>query len=135
MAAAKLPPNLPNPPYLRKVNPADMPVLYLAVSSPRLPLYVVNEYADTFISQRISMVNGVAQVLVYGSQKYAVRIQADPWALTSMGLGLDEVASAVSKANVNLPTGTLEGTHRAFNVMATGQLQSAAAYRPAHYKL
>ena len=130
MAAAKLPPNLPNPPYLRKVNPADMPVLYLAVSSPRLPLYVVNEYADTFISQRISMVNGVAQVMVYGSQKYAVRIQADPWALTSLGLGLDEVASAVSKANVNLPTGTLEGTHRAFNVMATGQLQNAAAYRP-----
>ncbi|MEW5912215.1 MAG: efflux RND transporter permease subunit [Thermodesulfobacteriota bacterium] len=129
-SAGNLPPNMPSTPYLRKVNPADQPVLYLAVVSERVPLYVVNEYADTFIAQRISMISGVAQVMVYGSQKYAVRVQVDPWKLAGMGLGLDEVAGIVGRANVNLPTGSLEGAHRAFTVQATGQLYSADAFRP-----
>ncbi|MBI4798922.1 MAG: efflux RND transporter permease subunit, partial [Desulfarculus sp.] len=129
-ASSKLPQNMPTPPFFRKVNPADMPILYLALSSPLLPLSAINEYADTFMGQRISMINGVAQVFLYGAQKYAVRVQLDPKALASRGLGLDEVAGAVAKANVNLPTGTLQGPHQAFTVQATGQLNEAAGYRP-----
>ncbi len=129
-ASAKLPQNMPTPPFFRKVNPADMPILYLALSSPLLPLSAINEYADTFMGQRISMISGVAQVMLFGAQKYAVRVQLDPTALASRGLGLDEVAAAVAKANVNLPTGTLQGADRAFTVQATGQLNDASAYRP-----
>jgi len=125
-----LPADMPSPPSYRKVNPADQPVLYLALSSPILPLSVVNEYADTLMAQRISMVNGVAQVQVYGAQKYAVRVQVNPKALTSMGIGLDDISDAVARSNVNLPTGTLYGKHQAFTVQATGQLTEAAAYRP-----
>ncbi|MGQ9687748.1 MAG: efflux RND transporter permease subunit [Desulfobaccales bacterium] len=129
-AGKNLPPDMPSPPSFTKVNPADMPVLYLALSSPTLPLSTVHEYADTLMAQRISMVSGVAQVQVYGAQKYAVRIQLDPQALASRGIGIDEVSAAVQKGNVNLPTGTLYGPHHAFAVQATGQLTSAAAYRP-----
>ena len=125
-----LPADMPTPPSYRKVNPADQPVLYLALSSPILPLSVVNEYADTLMAQRISMVNGVAQVQVYGAQKYAVRVQVNPKALTSMGIGLDDISNAIARSNVNLPTGTLYGKHQAFTVQATGQLTDAAAYRP-----
>jgi HAE1 family hydrophobic/amphiphilic exporter-1 len=102
----------------------------MALSSPTLPLYVVDEYAQTLMAQRISTINGVAQVQVFGSQKYAVRIQLDPNALASRGIGIDEVEKAVAQANVNLPTGTLYGQHQAFNVQATGQLTDAAAFRP-----
>ncbi|MFZ5586489.1 MAG: efflux RND transporter permease subunit [Thermodesulfobacteriota bacterium] len=129
-ASALLPAGMPSPPVLRKVNPADMPVLYLALSSPLLPLSMVHEYADTFLAQRISMISGVAQVLIYGAQKYAVRVQLDPKALASMDLGIEEVAAAVAKANVNLPTGTLQGPDQAFTVQASGQLLEAALYRP-----
>jgi HAE1 family hydrophobic/amphiphilic exporter-1 len=129
-ASSQLPPELPNPPVYQKVNPADQPVLYLAVTSETLPLSTVNEYADTLMAQRISMINGVAQVQIFGEQKFAVRIQLDPKALASRGLGINEVADAVKKENVNLPTGTLYGTHQAFTVQATGQLTTAAAYRP-----
>jgi len=129
-AARQLPPDLPSPPSYQKVNPADQPVLYLALTSPTLPLYQVDEYAQTIVAQRISMVSGVAQVQVFGSQKFAVRIQLDPKALTYRGIGIDEVAQAVQKANVNLPTGTLYGAHQAFTVQATGQLTTAAPYRP-----
>ncbi|MBM4274327.1 MAG: efflux RND transporter permease subunit [Deltaproteobacteria bacterium] len=129
-AARQLPPDLPSPPSFQKVNPADQPVLYLALTSATLPLYQVDEYAQTILAQRVSMVSGVAQVQVFGSQKFAVRIQVDPKALTYRSLGIDEVAEAVKKANVNLPTGTLYGAHQAFTVQATGQLISAAMYRP-----
>jgi HAE1 family hydrophobic/amphiphilic exporter-1 len=125
-----LPPLMPAPPTYQKVNPADQPVIYLALSSPTLPLYTVDEYAETLLAQRISTISGVAQVLVFGSQKYAVRIQLDPNALASRGIGIDEVEKAIAQANVNLPTGTLYGAHRAFTVQATGQLMDAAAYRP-----
>jgi HAE1 family hydrophobic/amphiphilic exporter-1 len=129
-AARQLPQDMPSPPSYQKVNPADQPILYLALSSPILPLSTVNEYADTFIAQRISMISGVAQVMINGSQKYAVRAQLDPKALASRGIGIDEVASVIEKGNVNLPTGTLYGTDKAFTVQATGQLYNAAAYRP-----
>jgi hydrophobic/amphiphilic exporter-1 (mainly G- bacteria), HAE1 family len=129
-AIKQLPQNMPSPPVYRKVNPADQPVLYLAVTSPTLPLSQVDEYAETLMAQRISMVNGVAQVQVFGSQKYAVRVQVDPRALATRAVGIDEVAAAIARSNVNLPTGTLQGQHQAFTVQANGQLTDAAAYRP-----
>ena len=129
-ASKQLPPDMPTPPVYQKVNPADQPVLYLAVTSETLPLSTVNEYADTLMAQRISMINGVAQVQIFGEQKFAVRVQLDPKALASRGLGINEVADAVRKENVNLPTGTLYGAHQAFTVQATGQLTTAEAYRP-----
>ncbi len=129
-AASQLPQNMPTPPTFRKVNPADQPVLYLAMSTATLPLSTVDEYAENLLAQRISMISGVAEVMVYGAQKYAVRARLDPKALASRGIGIDEVTGAIASGNVNLPTGTLWGTHQAFTVQATGQLNDAAAYRP-----
>ncbi len=129
-ASTQLPPDLPTPPSYQKVNPADQPVLYLSLNSPTLPLSAVNEYADTFIAPRISMISGVAQVLIYGAQKYAVRIQLDPQALATRSIGIDEASSAVQKGNVNLPTGILWGTHQAVTLQASGQLMEAEAYQP-----
>lgn len=126
----RLPPDMPFPPSYRKVNPADMPILMFALTTPTLPLYVLNEYGETLLAQRISTVSGVAQVQVYGSQKYAVRIQIDPKALNGRGLGFDEVAQAVKRANSNLPTGTLSGRHQTFTVEATGQLNEARDFNP-----
>src|SRR6058998_1169414 len=129
-AARQLPPGMPTPPTYNKVNPADSPILFMALTSPTLPLSTVDEYAETMMAQRISMVNGVAQVSVFGAQQYAVRVQLDPNKLASRGIGIDEVQEAVSQGNVNLPTGTLNGTHQAFTVQANGQLMKAADYRP-----
>ena len=129
-AQRQLPPGMPSPPTSQKVNPADSPILFLALTSPTLPLSTVDEYAETMIAQRISMVSGVAQVQVMGAQKYAVRVQLDPNALATRGIGIEEAQQAVQKANVNLPTGTLYGPDKAFTVQATGQLTTAEAYRP-----
>ena len=129
-AARLLPQDLPTPPYYRKVNPADQPVIYLSLNSTLLPLYAIDEYGQTIMAQRISMISGVAQVLIYGSQKYAVRVQLNPQALASRAIGIDEVSSAVQNANTNLPTGTFYGNHQAFTVQANGQLTNAAVYRP-----
>ncbi|MCX6909186.1 MAG: efflux RND transporter permease subunit, partial [Verrucomicrobia bacterium] len=104
--------------------------LYLALTSPTLPLSTVDEYAQTLMAQRISMVDGVAQVQVLGAQKFAVRVQVDPDALATRGIGIDEVQKAIAEANVNIPTGTLYGRHQAFTVQATGILNKAAKYRP-----
>ncbi len=128
--AGQLPPNMPSPPTFQKVNPADQPVYFLALSSSTLPLYTVDQYAETLLGQRISMVKGVAQVQVFGAQKYAVRIQLDPRSLAARQIGIDEVTSAVQNANVNLPTGTLYGAHQSFAVQANGQLMRASLYRP-----
>ncbi len=125
-----LPPGMPTPPSYKKVNPADQPVLYLALSSPTLPLYTVDEYAQTMLAQRISTISGVAQVQVFGSQKYAVRAQLDPRAMATLGVGIDEVQNAIAQSNVNLPTGTIYGQYQSFSVQATGQLTNAQAYRP-----
>ncbi|MBI5640092.1 MAG: efflux RND transporter permease subunit [Nitrospirae bacterium] len=129
-AARQLPQDMPSPPSYQKVNPADQPVLYLALSSPTLPLSEINEFADTIIAPRISMISGVAQVQVFGSQKYAVRVQLDPQALASLKIGLDEVSAALGRWNVNLPTGGLQGRQQAFTIQATGQLYNAEAFRP-----
>jgi hydrophobic/amphiphilic exporter-1 (mainly G- bacteria), HAE1 family len=129
-ASAQLPPSMPTPPTYNKVNPADQPILYVAMGSKTLPLYTVDQYAETLMGQRISMVKGVAQVQVYGSQKYAVRIQLDPQALATRQIGIDDVHTAVQNANVNLPVGTLYGEHRAFTLQANGQLTHASLYRP-----
>jgi hydrophobic/amphiphilic exporter-1 (mainly G- bacteria), HAE1 family len=126
----QLPPNMPSPPTFQKTNPADQAVLYLALSSATLSPQVVDEYAETMLAERISMVSGVSEVNVFGSQKYAVRIQLDPSALASRHIGIDDVASAVQNANVNLPTGTLYGPHKAYTVQASGQLMRAGLYRP-----
>ncbi len=130
VAQGQLPTGMPTPPSYQKVNPADQPILYLALTSPTLPMSQVDEYGETLMAQRISMVSGVAQVQVYGSQKYAVRVQMDPNKLAAKGIGLDQVAAAVASGNVNLPTGTLYGPHVAYTVQASGQLLNAAAYRP-----
>jgi len=129
-AARQLPATMAAPPSFRKVNPGDAAIYYLALTSQTLPLSAVNEYAETYLAQRISTVSGVAQVQVFGQQKYAVRVQVDPNALAARGVGINEVEQAVSQANVNLPTGTLYGKDRMFAVQATGQLNDAVAFRP-----
>ncbi|GBG01984.1 multidrug transporter [Azospira sp. I13] len=129
-AQRKLPADMPTPPSFRKVNPADSPIFYIALHSPTLPLSTVNEYAETQLAQRLSTIAGVAQVQVYGSQKYAVRIQADPDQLASRGIGLDELQAAIKGANVNQPTGTMDGPRQSFAIKANGQLENALAYRP-----
>ena len=129
-AGRQLPATMSAPPSFRKVNPGDFPIYYLALTSDTLPLTTVNEYAETFLAQRISTIDGVAQVHVFGQQKYAVRVQLDPNALAARGVGINEVEQAVSNANVNIPTGTLYGKERVFAVQATGQLHNAAAFRP-----
>jgi HAE1 family hydrophobic/amphiphilic exporter-1 len=129
LARRNLPPDMPVPPSYRKVNPADQPVFYLALRSDAFPMSTVDEYAQTLIAQRVSTVSGVAQVQVYGAQKYAVHVQLDPNALAARGVGIDEVEQAVAQHNVNLPTGTLNGPQRAVSVESTGQLTNAAAFR------
>ena len=128
-ATRLLPQDMPQPPTYRKVNPADQPILYYAVTSPSLQPWELNEYADTIMAQRISMVSGVAQVQIFGSKKYAIRIQLDPNALSSKGIGINEVEEAVNGANVNLPTGALYGPDKAYTILATGQLYNAEAYK------
>ena len=129
-AATPLLPAMPTPPSFRKVNPGDMPIINLAVTSPTERLSDLDEYAETMIAERISMIPGVAQVVVYGAAKYAVRVQVDPAALATRQLGLDDVEAAICNWNVNLPLGALFGPHTSYNLQANGQLMHAADYRP-----
>jgi HAE1 family hydrophobic/amphiphilic exporter-1 len=129
-AGGLLPPEMPRPPSFQKTNPADQPVLLLALKSDTLPLYAVDEYAETLMAQRISTASGVSQVTIYGPQKYAVRVELNPDALASRGIGLDDVEKAIQASNVNLPTGKLYGAKQSFQVQANGQLMDAAKYRP-----
>ncbi len=129
-ALRKLPPNMPAPPSFRKVNPADSPIFYIAMSSTTLPLSLVNEYAETQLAQRLSTIPGVAQVQVYGSQKFAVRVQVNPDQLASRGIGIDELQQALGQSNVNQPVGQLDGNRQTFAIKDGGQLANAAAYRP-----
>ena len=126
-ASRLLPQGMPTPPTFTKVNPADQPILYLALTSPTLPLWTLDEYAETRIAQRISMISGVAQVQVLGAQKYAVHVQMDPHALAARQIGINEVETALKNWNVNLPTGAIIGPQRAFTLQATGQLMTADA--------
>ncbi len=129
IAQAILPP-MPRPPSYAKQNPSEQPILFLSLNSSTLPLYKVNEYAETMLAQRISSVSGVSRVQIYGAQKYAVRVQVDPDRLAAHQVGIDEVQSAVQQSNVNLPTGRLRGPRQSFTVQSSGQLMEAAAYRP-----
>ena len=127
-AQRSLPPGMPSPPSFQKVNPADQPVLFLTLSSPTLPLAQLDRYAQNLLAQRLSMVSGVAQVSVFGSQKFAVRVDVDPMQLAAMQIGIDQVAQAISASNVNRPTGTLYGPDRNFVIQAAGQLLDASGY-------
>ncbi len=123
----ELPPGIV-PPSLTKTNPADEPFLYLNLRSKTLPLSALDEYGQTVLGQRISTISGVAQVTIFGTQKYAARIQLDPRALAARGIGIDEVAAAASQGNVNLPTGVLWGANTAYTLKADGQLANAAQF-------
>jgi hydrophobic/amphiphilic exporter-1 (mainly G- bacteria), HAE1 family len=129
ISQAILPP-MPRPPTYAKQNPSEQPILYFSMNSTTLPLYSVNEYAETALAQRISTVSGVSRVQIFGAQKYAVRIQADPDKLAAHRVGIDEVQRAIQQSNVNLPTGRLYGPKQAFTVQSSGQLMQASAYRP-----
>ena len=129
-AGGQLPPEMPTPPTFKKVNPADSPILYLALSSPTMRLSDVDEAAETTLAQRISMVSGVAQVQVFGSQKYAVRVQLDPDAMASRKIGIDEVESALKTGNTNTPTGTLWGRNQTFTILSNGQRRDAHEFGP-----
>jgi hydrophobe/amphiphile efflux-1 (HAE1) family protein len=125
-----LPPGMPNPPSFHKNNPSDYPIVMMALISDTLPMWVIDDYAETLVAQRISTISGVAQVMVSGQQKYAVHVQVDPRKMAARGIGINEVAQAVQNWNVNVPTGTLYGPHTAYNVQSSGQLMKAAEYRP-----
>ncbi|TCV96001.1 HAE1 family hydrophobic/amphiphilic exporter-1 [Luteibacter rhizovicinus] len=127
-ALRQLPQDMPTPPTFRKVNPADAPILFLTMQSSTLPLSTVDDYAETELAQRLSMVDGVAQVNVYGSQKYAVRINVDPDRLAATGIGVDQVRNAVAAANVNKATGSLNGSRQLLSIRSDGQLMRAADY-------
>ncbi len=130
VASRRLPRDMPSPPSFRKVNPADQPVILLALASSTLPLYQVHEYADTVLSPRISTLPGVAQVSIYGGQKFAVRVRFDPDALAAKGLSVDELREALTAANSNSPLGTLDGPSQSFVLDASGPLARAELYRP-----
>src|SRR5215470_9356229 len=130
VAQRRLPDEMPDPPSYRKVNPADAPILFLALTSEVLPLSTVDDYAETQIGERISTVPGVAQVQIFGQQKYAVRVQVDPDALSARGIGIDDVRQALADTNSNAPLGTLMGDRRLLTLQATGQLGKAADYQP-----
>ncbi len=125
----RLPRDMPNPPSFRKSNPAEDSILLLSLRSSTLSLTELNEYAETILAQRISTVDGVSQVNVFGAQKYAVRVRLDPRALAARGIGIDEVRTALDTNNTNLPAGTLDGVHKSMTLIATGQLKSAEAFR------
>ncbi len=126
----RLPNGMPNPPQLQKVNPADQAILFMGLTSATVSPTIVAEFADTVIAPRISQVEGVALVNVFGAAKYAVRIQLDPSQLAARGIGLDEVQASVQQQNANLPSGTLWGANQAYTVQANGQVMNASAYRP-----
>ena len=127
-AQRQLPADMPAPPSFRKVNPADSPIFFIAMLSPTLPLSVVNEYAETMLAQRLSTLAGVAQVRVFGSQKFAVRVQADPDRLAARGIGLDELQQAIQDSNVNRPVGSFDGPRQSVAIKTNGQLETADAY-------
>jgi multidrug efflux pump len=129
-ATTFLPPNLPNPPIYSKTNPADTPVITLALSSDTLPLMKLEDLADTVLSQKISQLPGVGLVSISGGQKPAVRIQANPTALASYGLSLEDLRTALSQANVNQAKGNLDGPRQAFTIWANDQLLTSDAYKP-----
>src|SRR5712692_2722405 len=128
-ALPQLPPGMPTPPGLRKVNPADSPILFMSLNSDVLSLPQVDEYAETLIAQRISMVEGVSQVQVYGAMKYAVRAQLDPAVLADRGIGVDDVDAAIRNGNPNTATGSLYGKYSNLTLQTNGQLNNAKDFQ------
>ncbi|MEH1940400.1 MAG: efflux RND transporter permease subunit [Nostoc sp.] len=128
-AAGQLPAGMPHPPTYRKVNPSVSPILFLYMYSETQPISTVDEYAEVTVGQPISMIDGVAQVQVFGQQQYAVRVQLDPRELASRGIGLNQVKTAIQQGNVNLPIGSLSGSYKSYTIQANGQLTDAASYR------
>ncbi|RXT57642.1 acriflavine resistance protein B [Bosea sp. Tri-44] len=126
--ARRLPPELPTPPSFRKVNPADQPVLFMVLTSATKPLYEVHEFGENILQQQISQLPGVAQVNIFGAQKYAVRVRVNPDAVSARGLALSDVRSAIAAANSNSPVGTLNGTNQRMVLGATGQMERAGEY-------
>src|SRR5947199_9962207 len=129
VAARKLPVEMTIPPSFRKVNPGDFPILYISLISPTLPLHVVNEYGEITLAQQISQLPGIAQVVVYGAQKFAVRVQVDPVAAAARNVSLDDIRNVVSKANSNTPVGTLSGPKQSVTLTASGAMTKAEEYR------
>jgi len=129
-ASNLLPPTLPAPPTYSKSNPADTPVLTLAVSSETLPISQVDDYADSVLAQKISQVSGVGLVTLNGGQKPAVRVQVDPMALAGTGLSLEDVRLALAAANVNQPKGNVDGARQDFTIATNDQIDKAAGFRP-----
>ncbi|MGE0063954.1 MAG: efflux RND transporter permease subunit, partial [Xanthobacteraceae bacterium] len=129
IAQRRLPAEMTTPPYFRKVNPGDFPVLYLSLRSDSMPLSAINEYAETVLAPQISQLSGIAQVLVYGAQKFAVRVQVDPVAAAARNISLDEIRNVVAKANSSAPVGSLTGKDRSVTLLATGAMPKAADYR------
>jgi len=127
-ASGLLPKDLPSPPTYRKVNPADFPVLIYAIHSDALPTYRVDDYANTSLAERISTVEGVGQVFIFGQKPYAARVQVNPGALASRGIGLEDVRGAIAAATVNQPTGEIEGATRVQAIDTNDQLLDAAGY-------
>ncbi|CAN7212492.1 efflux RND transporter permease subunit [Bosea sp. LjRoot90] len=124
----RLPPELPAPPSFRKVNPADQPVLFMVLTSATKPLYEVHEFGENILQQQISQLPGVAQVNIFGAQKYAVRVRVNPDAVSARGLALSDVRTAIAAANSNSPVGTLNGTNQRMVLGATGQMERASEY-------
>ncbi len=127
-ASGYLPADMPTPPTYQKINPADTPVIYFALASDTLPMTTVNDYADTFVSQYLSTVKGVAQVQIYGEQKFAVRVQANPDLLSAKNVSISEVAAAIARSNSDIPTGSLDGENKNYMIDAVGQLSKAEDY-------
>jgi HAE1 family hydrophobic/amphiphilic exporter-1 len=123
-----LPADLSEPPAFRKVNPADFPIFFLAMKSLALPISQVNEFAENVVSPRLSTIDGVAQLQIWGAQKYAVRVQINPDALVTRGIGFDEVERVLRASNSYQPTGSLSGTDQTVSTKTTGQLMDAAAF-------
>src|SRR6476661_6940147 len=129
VAQRRLPVEMTTPPSFRKVNPGDFPILYISLISPTLPLSAVNEYGEITLAQQISQLPGIAQVLIYGAQKFAVRVQVDPVAAASRNISLEDIRSVVSKTNSNTPVGTLNGPKQSVTLTASGAITKAEEYR------
>ncbi len=129
VAQRRLPVEMTTPPFFRKVNPGDFPVLYVSMRSDTMPLSAIDDYAETVMAPTLSQLPGVAQVLVYGAQKFAVRVQVDPAAAAARNISLDDIRTVVAKANSSAPVGSLEGDKQTVTLLATSSMRHAADYR------
>src|SRR6476659_1378379 len=129
VAQRRLPIEMTTPPSFRKVNPGDFPVLFISLNSPTLPMSTVDEYGQTVLAQQISQLPGVAQVLVYGGQKFAVRVQADPVKAAARNISLEDIRTALTKANSNTPVGTIAGERQDITLSASAAIAKAEDYK------